>query len=80
MIKQELNLFHDTDDQEKSKYLQALHEFLCAIPPTSVESEQCFSVTGLFAGKIRSRFGDDTLNALLFLRQHFKHERELKDK
>lgn len=38
LIKQELNLFHDTDGKEKSKYLQALHESLCAIPPTSVES------------------------------------------
>ena len=39
LIKQELNLFHDTDGKEKSKYLQALYESLCAIPPTSVESE-----------------------------------------
>ena len=38
LIKQELNLFHDTDGKEKSKYLQALYESLCTIPPTSEES------------------------------------------
>ena len=77
LIKQELNMFYQTGGKEKSKYLLALHESLAGIPPTIVEPERSFSATGLFATKIRSRLGDDSLDVLLFLRQYFRREKQL---
>ena len=74
LVQQELLLFQSSGGKERSKYLQALHDSLSSIPPTSVEPERSFSATGLFATKIRSSLGDDSLNALLCLRQYFKRE------
>ena len=74
LIEQEFKLFEYNGGTERPKYLQLLHEGLNSIPPTSVEPERSFSATGLFSTKIRSRLGDDSLNALLFLRQYFNRE------
>ena len=50
--------------------LEKCYNFLLTIKPTSVESERAFSVAGYTCTKIRSRFNDETLDKLCFLR-HF---------
>lgn len=74
------------EDKENTKFkrphnLENLYQALLTIPPTSIESERSFSATGLFMTKLRSRLGDTTLNALVFLRDYYKREERLiKDK
>ena len=56
----------------RSENLEDLYQAMKTIPPTSVESERAFSAVGLFATKLRSSLGDNTIDALLTLRTHFK--------
>ena len=56
----------------RSDFLQRAYDFLMTIKPTSVESERASSAAGLFATKIRSRLGDETLDVLCFLKTNFK--------
>lgn len=58
----------------KGKILQQVYNLLQTIKPTSVEPERAFSAAGLFCTKVRSRLGDDTLDALSFLRSYFKNQ------
>ena len=44
--------------------LNKLFNALQSIPPTSVESERAFSITGQFATKLRKKLADNTLNSL----------------
>ena len=76
LVEKEFKIFESTGGKERPKYLQYLHDALTAIPPTSVEPERSFSATGLFSTKLRSSLGDNSLNALLFLRQYFKREKQ----
>jgi len=41
---------------------------------TSVESERAFAAAGLYATEIRSRLGDETLDALCLLKMYFKNK------
>ena len=52
--------------------LQRADGMLSSIKPTSITSEQAFSTAGQFATKIRSQLGDNTLDALCFLRAYFQ--------
>ena len=45
---------------------------LASTKPTSIASEQAFSVAGLFVTKVRSSLGDDTIDALCMLRAYFQ--------
>lgn len=69
IIKKEMTLFETGGCRGRN--LQLAYEYLMTIPPTSVESERALSVAGSFSTKIRSRLGDDSLNALMALRSHF---------
>ena len=51
--------------------LEKLYQALRSIPPTSVVSEQAFSISGSFVTKKRCRMSDDTLNDLCFLQGYF---------
>jgi hypothetical protein len=51
-----------------------LFNALKCIPPTSVESERAFSITGQFATKLRTKLDDDTLSSLVFLKAFYKNE------
>ena len=53
--------------------LRKLFNALKCIPPTSVESERAFSITGQFATKLRTKL-DDTLSSLVFLKAFYKNE------
>lgn len=70
-IQKEMLLFENGGT--RGDFLQRAYEFLMTIKPTSVESERAFSAAGLFATKIRSRLGDETLDALCFLKSYFKN-------
>ena len=39
-----------------------------------MESERAFSVMNAFATKIRSCLNDDTMDAMIFLRQYYKNK------
>ena len=65
----EVNLF--VSGGEKTAALLDIHSCLKTIPPTSVEAERVFSVTGLFLTKLRSRLSDVTLDKLIFLKYYF---------
>ena len=74
VIKYEMITFEQSG--KRSENLENLYQAMCAIPPTSVESERAFSAVGLFVTKLRSRLGDNTIDALLTLRTHFKQEQK----
>ena len=48
--------------------LRKLFEALKTIPPSSIESERTFSVTGFYITKFRCSLGDQSINALVFLK------------
>ena len=52
--------------------LQKSLAMLSSLKPTSIASEQAFSVAGQFVTKIRSNLGDETLDALCLLRAYFQ--------
>ena len=50
-------------------------------PPSSIESERTFSVMGFYTTKFRWSLGDQSINALVFLKHNFqKEEQEEKDR
>ena len=65
----EVNLF--ASGGEKTTALSDIDSCLKTIPPTSVEAERVFSVTGLFLTKLRSRLSDVKLDKQIFLKYYF---------
>ena len=59
--------------------LNKLFNALQSIPPTSVESERAFSITGQFATKLRTKLADNTLNSLVFLKASYNKESKTTD-
>ena len=57
--------------------LKKLFNALQSIPPTSVESERAFSITGQFATKLRTKLADNTLSSLVFLKASYKKESKI---
>jgi hAT family C-terminal dimerisation region len=55
----------------KDPNLSKCYKYLKSIPPTSVESERCFSASGNIVTKLRCSMNDDALDAISFLRSHF---------
>ncbi|XP_037823818.1 uncharacterized protein LOC119612145 [Lucilia sericata] len=53
--------------------LNITYKYLQTILPTSVECERCFSTAAYVGNKKRSRLSDETLNALIFLRNYLKN-------
>jgi hAT family C-terminal dimerisation region len=61
----------------KGPSLPKCYKYLRSIPPTSVESERCFSASGNIVTKLlRCSMNDDTLDAISFLRSHFINRRK----
>ena len=52
--------------------LKKLYKAIGSIPPSSVESERIFSITGSFVTKVRSSLGDESIDALVFLKKYYK--------
>ena len=72
IVKREMALFETSKSLPKN--LSNLKKSLHSIRPTSVESKRAFSTMNAFATKIRSRLNDDTMDAMIFLRQYFKNK------
>lgn len=73
ILKKEMAAFEN--DGIKEKYLTLLHDYLLTIKPTSVEAERAFSAAGYICSSIRSRLGDNTNDAICFLRSYFQKEK-----
>ena len=62
--------------------LRKLFDTLKTIPPSSIESryliesERTFSVTGFYITKFRCSLGDQSINALVFLKHIFQKEEQ----
>ena len=70
IINKEMQLFEATEKRRKN--LKNLYSSFLTIRPTSVEAERAFSAMGLFATKITNRRNNDTLNAIIVMRQFYK--------
>ena len=55
---------------------QVVFAALLSIKPTSTEPERAFSIMGYFCTKIRNRLSDEALDAMVFMRQYLKNQRE----
>lgn len=75
LIGRELDFLRATG--HRGKTLQALHEALRSIQPTSVEAERAFSSAGSLLTRVRSRLSDNTLSKLCMLRNFFQHSENL---
>ena len=67
----EFNLFEA--NEKLTKNLKMILNGLLCNKPTSVESERVLSTVRLFVTKIRTRLYDNSVNALVCLRTHFKN-------
>jgi vacuolar-type H+-ATPase subunit I/STV1 len=72
-VKQELLLYEATS--KLGPLLEKLLKSLKTIQPTSTESERVFSLSSNFCTKKRSSLGDNSLNALCFLKTFFLNNR-----
>ena len=75
-MRQEFRLFEATN--KRLHNLGMLCNALLTIRPSSVEAERVFSSTGFFFTNFRTRLTDSHLDALVFLRSHFKFINSLK--
>ena len=69
-LKAEMALFQGNGNRGVN--LQRLYEYLTTVPPTSVEAGRAFSAAGTLCTKIRSSLGDESLDALCFMRSYFQ--------
>lgn len=63
---------------EKTSALTSVFNALMGVPPTSVEAERVFSVTGLFLTELRSRMNPETLDVLVFLKYYLLNLNKIK--
>lgn len=61
---------------KRSARLDLIYNSLKTIKPTSTDSERCFSVSGDFCTKKRTRLTDLSLNSLVILKYYFLHMKE----
>lgn len=54
-----------------SNFIKKIIDALNAIPPTSVETERCFFITGQFCRKERQKLSNQAMNTLLFLNKYY---------
>lgn len=73
-LKSEMNLFEATNGQQKGENLQKLFLVLKNIAPTSIASEQAFSISSDFIRKKRSLLSDQAIDDLCFEKGYFANE------
>ena len=73
MVKNEMSLYEATKGQTRPVHLEQLYRSLKSIKPSSIDPERGFSAMGYFCTKIRSRMGDDVLDAIIFMQQYYKN-------
>ena len=69
-VSEELVNFAQT--KVRSPRLSKLYEALKTIPPSSIESERAFSITGQFI----TQLGDDSIDSLVYLKSHYKKSKK----
>ena len=57
--------------------LDNLYAAVLSIQTTSVESERCFSASGLFITNFRTRMSDETFDSLTQLRSYFSTHKNI---
>ena len=65
-VKKEISFFELSG--ELPKILKSIKNSLDILPPSSVEAERCFSASGLFVTKLRSRLSDTMIDNLCLMR------------
>ncbi|XP_065642979.1 uncharacterized protein LOC136074572 [Hydra vulgaris] len=73
MVRKELSIFEE-DGGTRGTNLTLVYDYILTIPPTSVEAERAFSLSGMLCTKIRSSLNDETLYNLCFLRAYFNNK------
>ena len=73
MVKNEMSLYEATKGQTRPVHLEQLYRALKSIKPSSIDPERGFSAMGYFCTKIRSRMGDDVLDAIIFMQEYYKN-------
>ena len=68
-----MTLYEATKGQTRPVHLEQLYRALKSIKPSSIDPERAFSAMGYFCTKIRSRMGDDVLDAIIFMQQYYKN-------
>lgn len=68
-ISRELATFHENG--RRQVHLENLYQALLTIPPTSVTSERCFSISGSFVTKKRNNLSNKTIDNLCFLKGYY---------
>ena len=76
-IQKEMRCF-EADPKNRPIRFQVVFAALLSIKPTSTEPERAFSIMGYFCTKIRNRLSDEALDAMVFMRQYLKNQREKK--
>jgi len=71
-VNKEISLFEATKNRPDN--LEKLYHALFTIKPTSVELERAYSTMGLFVRKLRNRLNDESIKALIFMRQFCKSQ------
>ena len=71
-LKSEMALFEATN--QKGELLQKLFLVLKNISPTSIFSEQAFSISASFIPKVRSKLSDQAIDDLCFEKGYFANE------
>ena len=74
-LKSEMRLFEATKGKQMGENLQKLFVMLKNIAPTSIASEQSFSIAANFVTKIRSCLSDQTIDDLCFEMGYFANEK-----
>ena len=71
-MNKEISLFEAT--KKRPDNLEKLYHALLTTKPTSEELERAFSTMGLFVTKLRNRLNDESIKALIFMRQFYKSQ------
>ena len=70
-LKSEMQLFEATNGEQRGENLTKLFMVLKNIAPTSIASEQAFSISSNFITKIRSLLSDQAIDDLCFEKGYF---------
>lgn len=68
LLKYELTIAEQTG--KRGNFLEEIYQMLYVIPPTSAEAERIFSSAAYLCNRFRSRLNDETIDALVFIRNN----------
>lgn len=68
-IKQEMSLYEN--GEAYGHHFELVFKYLISNPPISIETKHAFPPASYKRNKLRNKFKNETLDALLFLRSYF---------